>query len=429
LFHDPVRAATLLRDIFANERARIGFFIGAGCPVSVRCDDEEGATRPLIPDIKGLTSKVREQISEKYSNELNIIDGISVELGRPTNNIEHTLSIIRSHIEIVGSGTIRGLDHQMLQNIDQAICSYIRMITSVKLPDADSGYRAIAQWIEGLERTNPVEIFTTNYDLLLEQALETNRLTYFDGFTGADRPFFNLSAIERDSLPAFWTRLWKLHGSINWSENQDGNTVHRYTLENESKSLPISSHGSLIYPSHRKYDQSRRLPYLALIDRLKIFLRKQSSVLVVSGYSFGDAHLNEVIIDSLESNPTALCFSLAFGNMNDHKILRQYAERRSNLTVFAYDSGVIGRKFGKWCTNDQQNLDSLRNIFERRSPDDTSDSSESEQSNDEATAKEPLTTPPNSAHYGCRIADFKSLGEFLIDVSGSFNQVERAARA
>ena len=115
--------------------------------------------------------------------------------------------------------------------------------------------------------------------------------------------------------------------------------------------------------------------------------------------------------------------------MNDHKILRQYAERRSNLTVFAYDSGVIGRKFGKWCTNDQQNLDSLRNIFERRSPDDTSDSSESEQSNDEATAKEPLTTPPNSAHYGCRIADFKSLGEFLIDVSGSFNQVERASKS
>jgi hypothetical protein len=34
------------------------------------------------------------------------------------------------------------------------------------------------------------EIFTTNYDLVIEKSLEAIRAPYFDGFVGSYEPFF-----------------------------------------------------------------------------------------------------------------------------------------------------------------------------------------------------------------------------------------------
>ena len=64
------------------------------------------------------------------------------------------------------------------------------------------------------------EIFTTNYDLLLEKAMEHNHVPYFDGFVGSYEPFFWSESIEKtvshNDLTFNWIRLWKIHGSLNW---------------------------------------------------------------------------------------------------------------------------------------------------------------------------------------------------------------------
>ncbi len=70
-----------------------------------------------------------------------------------------------------------------------------------------------------------MEIFTTNYDLLFEQALERTRVPFFDGFSGASEPFFDPSSVASNDLPARWTRLWKLHGSLGWAANARGEVV------------------------------------------------------------------------------------------------------------------------------------------------------------------------------------------------------------
>ena len=41
--------------------------------------------------------------------------------------------------------------------------------------DGPSPYTEFVTWISGTGREHPVEIFTTNYDLLFEQALERTR--------------------------------------------------------------------------------------------------------------------------------------------------------------------------------------------------------------------------------------------------------------
>ncbi|KAG1180804.1 hypothetical protein G6F35_016104 [Rhizopus arrhizus] len=51
----------------------------------------------------------------------------------------------------------------------------------------------------------------------MEQALEESSAPYFDGFIGARKAFFDLGAVEDEGLlPPRGTRLWKIHGSLNW---------------------------------------------------------------------------------------------------------------------------------------------------------------------------------------------------------------------
>jgi len=130
-------------------------------------------------------------------------------------------------------------------------------------------YHHVTAWIGAISRLYPIQLFTTNYDLLAEQALEENRVPYFDGFVGTRDTFFDLQAMEQDALPTRWARLWKIHGSVNWTEDQDGKIHRRHSPGSKQ----------LIYPSHLKYDQSRRMPYLAMLDRLRTFLDPDSTVL------------------------------------------------------------------------------------------------------------------------------------------------------
>ena len=86
---------------------------------------------------------------------------------------------------------------------------------------------------------------------------------------------------------ARWARLWKIHGSINWWM-----TAKKKIRRSRDASRWASN--CLIYPSHLKYDQSRQMPYFAMLDRLRVFLRSDQCVLLTCGYSFGDEHINAV---------------------------------------------------------------------------------------------------------------------------------------
>jgi len=109
-----------------------------------------------------------------------------------------------------------------------------------------------------------------------------------------------------------------------------------------------------------KYDQSRRMPYLAMLDRLKAFFHgrlakthgesgrqeEDAPRLIICGYSFLDDHLNELLLDGLRGNRSAQCFALMYSNLKDHPRAVQYAEKQANLTVLAKDGAVIGTRVG-----------------------------------------------------------------------------------
>jgi SIR2-like domain len=337
----PYRQAVLIQQALAPDKMRIAFFVGAGCPVSIRVTDESGA-KPLIPDVMGLTKVVRQVLEQSADHKQCFATVLSrlAKSGTKNPNIEEVLSYIRALVDVVGGGEIEGLSLDGLNALDKRICDVTTDVVRVGLPGNDSAYQHLAAWIGGVLRSYPAEVFTSNYDLLMEQALEDRKVPYFDGFVGSYRTFFDLASIEQDKLPARWARLWKVHGSINWWRTATGDV--------ERRQEGASGDRQMIYPSHLKYDQSRRLPYLAMLDRLKSFLGVGQSVLITCGYSFGDQHLNEAIIQGLSGNPNAMCFGLAFGDLATvpEGVLR--AKKQTNLSLLAADGAVLGSVERPW---------------------------------------------------------------------------------
>jgi hypothetical protein len=193
-------------------------------------------------------------------------------------------------------------------------------------------------WITGTDRPHPIEIFTTNYDLLFEQAMERSKTPYFDGFSGANEPFFDPSSVANNDLPSRWVRLWKLHGSVSWGTNK----------KNEVIRVGQRQATHLIYPEHLKYDQTQKAPYSALFDRLRAFLMTPDTLLVATGFSFADAHISARIDECLAANPNASVFAFQFKNLSDEIYASAIARRRSNMSVYARDQAFINGVAAPW---------------------------------------------------------------------------------
>jgi hypothetical protein len=86
-------------------------------------------------------------------------------------NIENILSRVRSLAGVIGKTPVHGLDGAGHKQLSQAICAEIGKIVDRPLPEGPSLYADFVNWISGAERDHAVEVFTTNYDLLFEQAL------------------------------------------------------------------------------------------------------------------------------------------------------------------------------------------------------------------------------------------------------------------
>lgn len=398
--HCPYRQTKNLQDALTSDKMRVAFLLGAGCPVSIRmkdgifCASEDVVdTSPLIPDIAELTKFVKTKLEQDDKFKECFADVWSRLGGNDLDSkitIEDMLSHIRSLREVIRDGELGKLNKLNLSELDAEICNITTKKVSVTLPHQENAYHRLASWIGGVPRSHAAEIFTPNYDLLFEQGLEAKKIPYFDGFVGSKQAFFDLAtieAVEKNSLPQRWARVWKLHGSINWwrvaADNDQSNQKEFEVVRGEK---PENADQQMIYPSHLKYDQSRRMPYLAMLDRLRSFMDRGQVVIVVCGYSFLDQHLNEVILHGLRSNPTAICFGLLFSKRADYPEALKKAKQHHNLTLLARDGAVIGSQDADWDNEPQ-----TKNPFHGVS----------------------VTKGVGEVSCDFRLGDFKKFGEFL----------------
>ncbi len=391
--HDPIKQIRFLSQILSNDKKTISFFISAGCPLGVEMPKNEW---PLIPAIKELTQKVNSILTSEAKKEFKysvLLEEIQKD-GKDIENVELILSFVRALKDVSIGSSVRGFSNEELTVIENEICSVISNLINVELPNKKTPYHKLASWISSIDREKPIELFTTNYDLLMEQALEETSVPYYDGFVGGKNSFFDLRVIEDRTIPKHWTRLWKIHGSLNWY--QKSNNVHRSAGENIKYQ---ESH--LIYPSHLKYNQSRKMPYLALIDYLTSSLKEDSGILITTGYSFNDEHINDAIMNGLKANPTSMVIALLFGDLSNYPKAIKLAERRPNISLWAADKAIIGTKQGVWIPNeDFEAEDNIASVIVV-----DSDSNEEQK-------------------YSLNLGDFSKFGDYLQELVGYENAVD-----
>jgi hypothetical protein len=303
---------------------------------------------PLIPTIEGLTKHCYNVVSGLggcYEAAWDSLVRQCEQEGKAVN-VENILSKVRMKLDAVDDGeTLVGLKKDELAKVEETICASIaKKVTPADnlIPD-ETPHDDFAIWVKKVNRTSPLEIFSLNYDLLFERAFELARVPLFDGFVGAHEPFFYPECLDDESqLPsAKWVRLWKLHGSVNWS----------FVERKRTKRLirgRACERGEMILPSHMKYDESRKQPYIAYMDRLSDVLNLPHALLITCGYSFSDDHIKSILFTGLDNQNTSNTVALSFTSIKEEDDIVRDALKRRNFTVIAPNAAVISGVWGTW---------------------------------------------------------------------------------
>ena len=157
------------------------------------------------------------------------------------------------------------------------VTSFMKLLLKVRGKADLTNFEKVFAWLNILSREYSKEVFTTNYDLIIEKSLEASQIPYFDGFVGSYEPFFWQESIDQlvsqKDITKNWIRLWKIHGSLSWFWKQDAsNNSQKIIRVGKFDKTSSTDKELVIYPSKEKYDSSRKQPFIAYFDRLKNYL-------------------------------------------------------------------------------------------------------------------------------------------------------------
>ena len=179
-------------------------------------------------------------------------------------------------------------------------------------------YRKTVLRNKDLSRAN---IFTTNYDLFNEIALDESEIDFNNGFSSGIVRYFNPARfhytssrkldplIEKYEPIERMVYLYKLHGSVSWHKNKNPRVLAEI-VESRTTDRDDGSENVLIYPTPLKEGDTLASPYSDLMREFKSKLLLPHSVLFVIGYSFSDNHINKIIYQALSVNPSLTLFVL-----------------------------------------------------------------------------------------------------------------------
>ena len=278
-----------------------------------------------------------------------IVNGHAVPLRANLEQVLSTLQRWRSALPDVG-GRLRVDGHPRVDSTGhdlEACIGYAthslalvcNLPTSDKVDSIEHYKKLVRKLLTRPLNLKRVNIFTLNYDTLIEQAADTAGVVLLDGFVGTQRRVFRPESYEQDLyFPAETTEgrvhrfdrvlhLYKLHGSITWAAHEpqiDNPYGVRSSTFNPHENQPL-----LIYPMPTKYGETLGMPYSEMFRRFANSLVRPQSVLIAIGYGFGDEHVNAIIRQALaipsftlvivDPCPTNL-FVTQLRNQNDRRI-------------------------------------------------------------------------------------------------------------
>jgi len=207
------------------------------------------------------------------------------------------------------------------------------------------------------ERLN---LFTTNYDRLIEHGCDLAGLHVLDRFAGALSPVFRASRLNIDihynppgirGEPRYLEgviRLFKIHGSLDWRWEEK--ELRRYAVPfgapTSHPDIPMEPPDSvMIYPNAAKDIETLDYPYAELFRDFAAAVCRPNSSLVTYGYGFGDDHVNRVIKDMLTIPSTHLVI-IAWDNDPADASRQRIMEFCRKVGKRAQISLLLGNHFG-----------------------------------------------------------------------------------
>jgi hypothetical protein len=346
--HDPLRELLEIRNQLSYAK-RLGFLFGAGTSKAMG-----------ISDIATLTKKVEDALEKDDKKRFQSIKG---GLDKDYQHIEAVLNqvrLIRQLTNEKADKTFDGINGDEAKNLDKSICNKIYEIISAEEAKADLNVaKRFISWLNWISRDFTKEIFTTNYDLIFEKSFEDLLISFYDGFVGSYEPFFCHETLDGkskyDRPPVSWIRLWKLHGSLGWFWKAKNDGTHRVIRLSSGAKEKLPDSELVIYPSRDKYESSRKQPFTSYFDRLKECLISGEGIFIISGYSFSDDHVNEVIFNALNQNNRLQIIGFFFDDKPIEKIIKE-GKNFPNLTLIGPNKTSISGIPGEWALSKKGEL-------------------------------------------------------------------------
>ncbi|HBG69819.1 MAG: hypothetical protein A2W93_00375 [Bacteroidetes bacterium GWF2_43_63] len=260
------------------------------------------------------SGKTREGLWDYCNTEIDAFADSIMDFKTKPFYIKKDIEGLLSHLILFEklTGVIKKDEVVLREKLESKIAEACKLKLQPQAPHKDFLNKIIAR-----KPSDPrVQLFTTNYDLLFETAANESGFVVIDGFSFTQpRKFsgryFDLDIVNREktrikqeeSFVSKVFHLYKLHGSLNWFKDENENIVQK---DNPTKPL-------IIYPASEKYESSYEQPYFEMMSRFQQALRKENTLLIVIGFGFQDKHIQNVIIEAVEQNPS---FQLLIVNYN-----------------------------------------------------------------------------------------------------------------
>ena len=160
----------------------------------------------------------------------------------------------------------------------------------VALPEREKAayYQGLLQFQEEYE--HPLRVFSLNYDLCVEETCGYDKVQR--GFSGRAWDWRLFDETSGGPLPLL---LYKLHGSLDWSFNEDGRVSY-----SDSPSHIDPENMALIFGTSYKLQYVD--PFLFYAYELRRWTLDTARIIVCIGYGFNDDHINGILQQSLRQD-------------------------------------------------------------------------------------------------------------------------------
>ncbi len=272
----------------------------------------------------------------QYAGEIDSAVKISAQAsGRENGNIEDQIRVANDLLRGLTILQKKNEAGKLKNELDKIISDFAESILKSEQgiatsPKRDRAFSTLINFLLSFaSRTGNRErlnIFTTNYDRLLEVGAELAGIHIMDRFVGTIMPIFRSSRLNLDihynppgirGEPRYLegvARFSKLHGSVDWVQN--GNEIRRVGIPfgandiapylNAPGLTEVDALKLMIYPNSAKDRETAEYPYVELFRDFAAAICRPNSTLVTYGYGFGDEHINRVINDMLTIPSTHL---------------------------------------------------------------------------------------------------------------------------